>query len=406
MPRIAYLAGRYPAVSHTFILREVAALRALGVDVDTYSIWRSGESELLGPEERAEAERTFSLLPLRPATVLRAHAEALVRRPGAYVRMLAEAFRLAPSTPRGLMLAASWFVEAAVLWRRCRGRGTTLVHAHLNGTAPSLALLACLLGGEGWTYSMSVHGPTEFYDVHGEALAEKASRAEFVVCISDFARSQLMTLVGLERWPRLHVVHCGVDVGVFRPAERPPDGELDVLCVGRLVRVKGQAVLIDAVAELRRRGVAVRATLVGDGPEREALERRAAGLGLANAVTFTGSLGQPEVRREYERAGAFCLPSFAEGIPVVLMEAMAMEIPVVTTTVAGIGELVEDGVSGLLVRPSRDDQLVDALERLATDPALRERLGRAGREKVEAEFEIGRSARMLAPLFAGVGRRG
>jgi glycosyltransferase involved in cell wall biosynthesis len=178
--------------------------------------------------------------------------------------------------------------------------------------------------------------------------------------------------------------------------------ELGLLTVGRVVPVKGYPVLIEAVGELTRRGVAVRATIVGDGPEREELERLAARLGVRNRIDFVGAVGQDDIRRYYASADIFCLPSFAEGLPVVAMEAMAMGLPVVSTRIMGIPEVVEHGETGLLVPPARADLLADAIEQLAKDPRLRAAMGSAGREKVEAEFDSERTAAQLRAVYEHV----
>ena len=407
--RIAYLAGRYPAVSHTFILREARALRELGVDVQPFSIWRSRPEELLSAADRAEAARTTSFLPLEPVTALRAQLAAVAASPGGYLRTVVRALRLARPGVRGALVGLTWVLEALMLWRECLERGLGHVHVHLNGTAPAVALLATefanrLDGGHpAHTWSMTVHGPSEFYDVEGEALAEKVHSADFVACVSDFARSQLMAFVDEREWDGLHVVHCGVEPALYareRTARDTPNGPLHVLTVGRLTQVKGQAVLIDAVGRLAARGTDVRLTVVGDGPKRGELERIAAGAAPADGrVRFTGAVSQDEIAAYYESADVFALSSFAEGIPVVLMEAMAYGLPVVATRVMGVGELVEDGRSGLLVNPGRPDLMADAIARLAGDAELRGAIGAAGRATVEQEFDVRRSAQRLAGLF-------
>jgi glycosyltransferase involved in cell wall biosynthesis len=408
-PRIAYLAGRYPAVSHTFILREARALRELGVDVQPFSIWRSRPEELLSAADRAEAGRTKSFLPLDLVTALGAQLAAVGASPGGYLRTVVRALRLARPGIRGALVGLSWVLEATMLWRECRERGLGHVHVHLNGTAPAVALLATefanrLDGGRpAHTWSMTVHGPSEFYDVEGEALAEKVHSADFVACVSDFARSQLMAFVDEREWESLHVVHCGVEPAVHgggRMAWDAPNGPLHVLTVGRLTQVKGQAVLIDAVSRLAANGTDVRLTIVGDGPKRGELERIAERTASADGrVRFTGAVSQDEIASYYESADVFALSSFAEGIPVVLMEAMAYGIPVVATRVMGVAELVDDGRSGLLVNPGRPDLMADAIARLAGDAELREAIGTAARAIVEQEFDVRRSAERLARLF-------
>ena len=401
--RIAYLTGRYPAISHTFITREVHGMRELGFHVDTYSIWRTASEQLLSPTDRDEAARTRTLLPATQRSVLEAQRTVAARAPAAYARLGREALALSRPGMRGRMIAGSWLLEAAALWAACRERGTRHVHAHLNGTAPSVAMLTARLGNAidgGWSWSMTVHGPSEFYDVEGEALPQKVRAATFAVCISDFARSQLMAFVEEEHWDKLHVVHCGVDPGTFRPVARDARAQpLRLLSVGRLTQVKGQAVVLDALARLRERGIDVRLDVVGDGPKRAGLERIARELGVAEHVDFAGAIGQDRIRWYYDRADVFVLSSFAEGIPVVLMEAMASGLPVVAPGVMGIRELLHDRANGRVVRPGRPDDLAAAIEELAREPEQRQELGRAGRETVRAEFDIAASTRRLGELF-------
>jgi glycosyltransferase involved in cell wall biosynthesis len=249
-----------------------------------------------------------------------------------------------------------------------------------------------------------MHGPTELFAVEEFRLAKKLRHASFVICISDFTRSQLMMLSDSADWEKLHVVHCGIPPEQFTRRAQPAaiDGherEPMLLYVGRLVPEKGQAVLLEALSLLRGRGVRVGATLVGEGPERGRLEALADRLGVRAHAHFTGALGQEKIRELYERATVFCLPSFAEGVPCVLMEAMAMEIPVVSTFVAGIPELVENERTGLLVAPGRADLLADAIERLIADPQLRYRLGTQGAERVAAEFSSQGTAEELHAVF-------
>jgi glycosyltransferase involved in cell wall biosynthesis len=247
-----------------------------------------------------------------------------------------------------------------------------------------------------------MHGSTEFFDVREHRLPQKVELAGFVVCVSDHGRSQLMTHVGTDHWDKLRVVHCGIDVSAFEPPERgAADGPGEILTVGRLVPVKGQSLLIEALPELARRAVDARLTIVGDGPQLAELRELARRLGVAERVSFAGAVGQDEIRAHYERADVFALPSFAEGLPVVLIEAMATGLPVVASRITGVPELVEEGVSGELVIPGRGDELADALERVLSAPAERRaEMGRTGRERVVAEFDVERTARQLLDVFS------
>ena len=405
--RIAYLASRYPDISHTFVMREVLALRERGVAIETISIRRPEPGELLSEEDRAEAARTYHVLPVSARRLLRVHLSALVAGPRAYFRTLSAALALASPGLRATLWQLFYFAEAIIVWARCRSLGIRHVHVHFANVSADVALLATTLGNSllpgssSWSFTM--HGPTEFYDVREHRLAPKTEDAVFVACISDFARSQLMGLVGPEEWSKLQVVHCGLDTQRFSRDAEGTDGSSDVvriLSVGRLVPVKGQAILIQAAAQLVEAGLPVRLTLVGDGPDRKKLERLTRKLGLEGRVTFAGAVGQHEIRAYFAAADIFCSPSFAEGVPVVLMEAMAMRVPVVATRIMGVGELVEDGLTGRLVAPGRVDALADALRDLAGSPELRRRIAERGREKVEAEFDIRQSATQLSDLFA------
>jgi colanic acid/amylovoran biosynthesis glycosyltransferase len=404
--RLAYLTGRYPYVSHTFILREVRALRRLGVEIDTFSIWRSNRRGLLARADREEHARTFAVLPLSWVNAVSAHTRALAAAPKAYMSTAMAALRLARPGLRGRLMGMSWFVECMIVWAQLKRRGIRHIHVHINGTAPFVGLLVSRFGtredaSAPLTWSLTVHGPSEFYDVYGERLAAKVCDASLVVCVSDFARSQLMSLVSESQWEKLHVVHCGVDLAEFPLVDRPPhDDVVDVLCVGRLVQVKAHAVLISAMAILLERGVPVRLTIVGDGPKRADLQQIVQRLDIRDRVRFAGAVGQDDIRSYYRDADVFALPSVAEGLPVVLMEAMATGLPVIASAIMGVGELVEDGATGVLVRPGRPDLLANALEELARAPDRRQALGRAGRARVAAEFELMTSARLLAGLFS------
>jgi glycosyltransferase involved in cell wall biosynthesis len=400
--KIAYVVGRYPAVSHTFIQREVRALRRRGVDVAPISIHRAPPEEVLSAADREEFDRTYAVLPARAGDHLAAQMRALVRSPRRYLGTLGHALGLSKGL-RGRLWGAFYFAEAVVVWDRCRRAGISHLHVHFANQASDAAGLACRLGGRGWSWSMTVHGAAEFFDVTRFRLADKVRSARFVACISDYCRTQVMGLVEAEHWDKLHLVHCGVEVDAYDPALRlaSGDGPVSVLTVGRMIGSKGTGLLLAAIAELVARGHDVEATLVGDGPELAALQRQSRELGLQGRVRFPGYVGQDDVRQLFADADVFCLPSFSEGLPVVLMEAMAMQVAVVTTRITGVPELVDDGESGLLVTPGREDELLAALERVVSDADLRARMGAAGRAKVLREFDVDDSAAALAAAFAG-----
>lgn len=407
--RLAYVCNMYPALSHTFVSREVLALRPRGVEISTFSIHRADPEKLLSRVDRAEFKTTHSLLPPDWVALLRINARLLVTAPHAYGSTLAFAIGLGKGV-RGRLWQLFYFFEATLMWDVCRVRGVRHIHAHVATNASDAAMLTARLGDavDGrrgrWSWSFTIHGPIEFSNVDRFNLVEKVVHARFVVCISHYTRSQLMALTELEQWSKLHVVRCSVDADEFRPpAERDRGDPPEILSIGRLVPEKGQAVLLEALALLRDRGIPYRGVIAGGGPSADALAQRARELGLKDQVSFPGPVGQDEIRSYYSAASIFCVPSFAEGLPGVIFEAMAMELPVVSTHITAIPELVVEEQTGLLVTPGRADELADALERLIGDPELRVAMGRAGREKVLREYNPENLARRLESLFIGAG---
>lgn len=400
---VAYLISEYPAVSHTFVLREVRALRASGVQVDTFTIRRT--SCELSAVDREEQRSTTSILPAGLVRTLRCHLAALAKSPAAYGATLLFALRRGRQSARRMLWQLFYFNEAMILWHECRGRGLRHVHAHFANAACDIARLTATFGRRSdgdWRWSFTMHGSAEFLDMKGFGLADKVRDADFVVCVSDYCRSQLMWLIDQSSWGKLSVVHCGIDAAAIATTERrhgrAPE-ELRVLTVGRLIPLKGHATLFEGVALLRSRGVAATVHVVGDGPHRGPLAEIARSIGIDDAISFLGAIGQDEIGAQFEWADVFCLPSMMEGLPVVLMEAMAHGVPVVATAITGVMELIDDGVSGLLVRPGRADLLADALCSLAVDDPLQRRFADAGRRQVEAQFDVKRSAALLADLF-------
>jgi len=401
----AYVVSHYPALSHTFIQREIVSLRALGTPVDVYSIHRT-VPDVMSSTDAAELASTFAVLPISPGKLLGTHARAFLRSPRAYVRTLRYAFDAAPRGARALLWQFFYFVEAIVVWNRCRDRGVRHLHAHFANVGSDVAWLACQFGrfvdgDDAWQWSFTMHGCMEFWDVERFNLARKVRAADLVIAISDFTRAQLMGFVEPEHWDKIEVVHCGVDLDRYPVAQREGHGNrpVEILCVGRLSPEKGQALVLRAIADLRRDGRSVCLTLVGDGPLRSQLEDEARRLGIAEHVTFAGAVDQDAIPAFYERADVFCQPSFMEGIPVVLMEAMATGLPVVSSGVAGIPELVVENRSGLLIPPGRPTLLAAALGRLVDSPESRRSFGETGRTIVEQEFDASECAAAVAGLF-------
>lgn len=404
--KVAYLVSQYPWPSHVFIEREVAGLRSRGVEVHTFSVRRTPESHLLGTEARREAEQTEVVL--AAGDVLRSGGRLLVQRPGVLASVARSALRSGPNSARARLWQSFYLAEAARLHSQMRDRGVRHLHVHLANNSADIARLVVAIGngmdGAGWSWSLTMHGPTEFEEVTRFDLPAKVASASAVACISDFTRSQLMRHLPPEQWSKLSVVRMSVDTDQYRFFDRSErkDVPLRLLYVGRLVPEKGSPLLIEALAQLQARGVYVDARLVGAGELHDSLRKQLVAAGLEDRAQLLGAVGQDQLPALYEWADVFCLPSFQEGLPVVLMEAMATGLPTVTTAIAGIPELVRDGVNGRVVPAGRSDLIADAIERMADDKASRLEMGSSGRVLVEEEFSIPVTATQQADFLASV----
>lgn len=395
--RMAYLVSQYPAVTHTFILREIRRLRELGFDVTVVSVRAPDRPwEKLSAVEQEEAKQTFGVLNAGFGRIAAAHIRTLLRRPLSYLGGLGYAIRLAGADLRAAVSNLFYFAEAVVAGDHIVRCGIAHVHTHFSST---VALFLARVFPV--TFSATIHGPDEFTSPASFYLAEKAARARFLCVISNFAASQLMRASDPQYWSKVDVARLGVDSSVFTPRpHRENPRRFELLCVGRLAPVKAQALLIRAVGKLAREGrTEIHLRLVGDGPSRPYLERLVSELNLQEYVTLEGACNQDRVQAFYRETDLFVLASFAEGVPVVLMEAMAMEIPCLATWINGVPELISHGVDGWLVAPGSEAELTAAISRLADDPELRRRLGKAGRVRVQAQYELDSNVRLLAAIY-------
>lgn len=395
--RLAYLTSQYPAASHTFIRREVEALREMGWTTDTFSVRPPGADETAGDADRFEAERTFYILKQSPLAFIGAHVSALVTQPVRYVKTFGLALGHRAPGARGMFLGIAHFAESVLLARELKKRSVTHLHNHFANSAATVGLLASRLVGIRWSFTM--HGISETDYPAGLMLGRKIQAADFVACVSWFGRAQGMRLVDPEHWEKMRVVRCGLPFDRL-PLKGTPNAEAkSIICVGRLSAEKGQVGLLRTFARLRSKHSKLSLRLVGDGPDRSGLEELARELGVSDAVSFVGRLPEEEALGEIARADLLVLPSFMEGLPIVLMEAMAVGVPVVASRVAGIPELVEDGQTGLLFDPSNWDDLAVCIERFLNDEALGNALAENAKSKVAAEFDTRKSAAQLAELF-------
>jgi glycosyltransferase involved in cell wall biosynthesis len=399
--KVAYLINQYPAVSHSFIRREIVALEAQGVHVERFSI-RPPPAALVDPADVAEQARTHVLLNAGAFGLLGALAGAALRSPVPWWRGLRAALRLGGRSDRGRLRHIIYLAEACLLVRLLRvAGGVRHLHAHFGTNSAAVAMLARMLGGP--TYSFTVHGPEEFDHPAELSLGEKIAHAGAVIAVSDFGRSQLYRWIPHRDWGKVHVVRCGVDAAFLGGGPQPIADNRRLVCVGRLAEQKGQLLILEALAVLAAQGVKAELVLAGDGPMRGALERRLDELSLGAAVRITGWASNDVVRREMLAARALVLPSFAEGLPVVLMEALALGRPAISTYVAGIPELLEDGVSGWLVPAGSVEAMVRAIRAALDTPADDlARMGRAGHAAAGARHDAHREAGRLAALFRQV----
>ncbi len=393
---LAYITGCYPRATDTFIQREVQGLRALGWQIKTFSVRRSDASHDVSDFIRAEKLATQYLLPLPWLRLLGANLGFAMRQPRHYLRTLALAHRTSRPGMRGWLFNMAYFQEAIVLAQALRSQGVQHLHNHMGDASGTVAMLAAELVGIG--YSITVHGPHLFFDPLHWALPEKLRHSRFIACISHYCQSQLMMFSKPEDWSRLAILHCGVETDQYT-VRAVRSSATQLLYVGRLAAEKGLLILLESMHQLRNMRVTVHLTLVGDGEDRNLLQQRVAQLGLSDAVSFAGFASEASVRGHLQEADVFVLPSFAEGVPVSLMEAMACGVPVVSTYVGGINELVEPGVTGLLVPASDATALAQALAKLLQSTELRQKLARNGRARVEENYHLDCQIHQLSGLF-------
>lgn len=398
--RIAYLTGEYPKVSHTFIQREVAALRAHGADILTCTVRRANPADVVGADQKAEEAATFCILGAAraPHRLIGAHLSALLRTPKRWFSALGLAWRTRPPGAKALLYQLFYFVEAGVLAAHLRKMQVVHLHNHFGNSSCSVAMLCSELSGI--PFSFTEHGPAIFFEPMHWRIDEKIARARFVVSISHFCRSQLMLFSDQAHWDKISIVHCGVQPENYGRTPRENFGKR-VLFVGRLAAVKGVPLLLDAFASIAAKHPDAQLTIVGDGEDRDRLEAQARTLEVADAVDFVGYQPQDAVASFLEEADMLVLPSFAEGVPVVLMEAMASRIPVIASRVAGVPELVQDGVVGFVIPPGDVETLSERMDQLLSDPDLCQRMGETGREIVSREFSIDHEGAWLLKVLRG-----
>lgn len=387
---IAYFTNQYPKVSHAFIRRELLEIEKQGVRVMRYSV-RPTPDQLVDPADEAENEKTQVLLESGLGALTRATVEESRSNPARFARAMQVALQAGGKSTRGRSIHLIYLGEACLLKQWAERDGVQHIHAHF-GTNPAMVAMLCrVLGGP--TYSYTVHGPDEFDRAAALNHAEKARHASFVVAITDFCRSQLFRWVDYRDWPKIKVVHCGLDEKFLEQKTQPAPDNATFVCVGRLCEQKGQMLLVRAAAELKRRGRDFRIVFVGDGDMREDVEGVIARNDLHDQIVITGWASSDQVIEHLQSCRALVLSSFAEGLPVVIMEAFALARPVISTYIAGIPELVKNGENGWLTYAGDEEGLVEVLEDCLTSPI--ERIHALG-EQAKADVQINHDIRVEA----------
>jgi colanic acid/amylovoran biosynthesis glycosyltransferase len=396
--RLAYLISCYPALSHTFILREINLLKHSGHDISTVSINSCDRhEEALTNEEKEAYQETYYLKKTAFHQIFLSMIKTIICHPIGLISCWLYAIRLAKFDLKKLLYHHFYIIEAILLGQWMKNKRLSHVHIHFANAASTIGLFASKIFPI--SYSITVHGPDVFDDVTLNAMKDKVTYAQNIYCISNFARSQVMKVSQYTEWHKIDVIPLGVDILQFTPKIKRKQPPYELLCVGRLVPAKGQHILLQAVKELINKGIPIKLRLVGDGPDRKSLEQASKQMHLDDVVHFEGGVNQDRIREFYTSADLFVLASFAEGVPVVLMEAMAMEIPCVTTSIAGIPELIRHQYEGLLVPPSDVKALADAIGFLLEDDQLYTRLAKGGRKRIEKMYNLSHNTQNLADKF-------
>jgi colanic acid/amylovoran biosynthesis glycosyltransferase len=394
--RVGYLINQYPKVSHTFIRREILALERRGIDVIRIAL-RGWDEELIDRTDCSERKRTRYVLKTGTAALSFALIKALILIPTSWVA-LGLAWRMSRRSERGLWIHLIYVAEACRIRFWLRQEQVQHLHAHFGTNSAEVAMMVHVLGGPSWSFT--VHGPEEFDKAPLLNLAEKVRDCSFVAAISSFGRSQLYRIAEHSQWGKIHKVHCGIEESFYTPLRSGASSTNRLVCVGRLCEQKGQLLLIEAARRLALRKIDFELVLAGDGEMRNEIEALITAYGLNSCVRLTGWISGDRIRDEILSARALVLPSFAEGLPVVLMEAMSLARPVISTFIAGIPELVLPGINGWLIPAGDLEALADAMTAcLAASSEEISRLGCAAHQRILQRHNIDREAAKLAALF-------
>ncbi len=401
--RVAYLTNAYPSVSHTFIRRELTELEQQVGDISRFSI-RGSPHEIVDPDDQREDGKTFHVLKQPVARWARAALDG-IKNPLRTVAGVRKALELGRKSYRGLPRHGMYLAEAMLLLEEMQRQGVDHVHVHFGTNPTAVASIMRAMGGP--SYSFTVHGPDELDAPEGHKLGPKIEDAAFVVAITDFCAGQLRRWVGHDHWEKIRVVHCTVGDEFFDQARPIDPDSKQLVAVGRLSRQKGQVLLVEAFADAVAQGLDAKLVLAGDGDMRPQIEQLARERGIEDRLRITGWITGEQVREEILSSRAMVLPSFAEGLPMVIMEAFALKRPVLTTYIAGIPELVDDGENGFLIPSGSPARITEALHRVMnTSVDELNEMGRKGQEAVKRQhytpIETAKLAEHIRSTLGGV----
>nr|WP_314872961.1 glycosyltransferase [uncultured Pseudomonas sp.] len=395
--RIAYFINQYPKVSHSFIRREILALERQGFEVERIAL-RGWDGELQDSEDIAERSKTRFVLEDGVKGLLKPLLQVIRAQPRRFFSALWLALRMGRRADRSWPYHLIYLAEACRVLQWLQAFGAEHVHAHFGTNSTEVVMLAHALGGP--RYSFTLHGPEEFDKPQFLHVDEKVRRAAFVAAVSSYGRSQLYRWVAHAHWDKVKVVHCGLEAAFHTGPSVPVPAVPRLVCVGRLCEQKGQLLLLEAAQLLAAQGMPFELVLAGDGEMRAEIETLIARHGLQGQVRITGWISSAQVREELLAARALVLPSFAEGLPVVIMEAMALRRPVLTTYVAGIPELVRPGENGWLFPAGAVQELAAAMADCLGQPdEVLQRMGDAAWQRVLERHDIDTEAAKLASYF-------
>jgi len=394
---IVYLMDQYPVASCTFIRREIKGLESHGVKITRIAIRRL-KSSLVDWQDKLEFNKTKVILAEKLGVLLGHSLVLALSKPFFFLKALILAFKIGWKSDAGLKTNLAYLMEACILFRWCQDLKVTHVHAHFGTDAAAVAMLCHSLGGP--AYSFTVHGPEEFEKAKMISLYEKIKRSVFVVAISQFCKNELLSLSGDEFLEKIKIIRVGLDKEYLDHPYVPIPSKSQFLAVGRLVPQKGWVILIKAVSKLFEQGIDFKLVIVGEGPLRVGLEELVSKEKLNGHVEFTGWLDDEQVRKQILSSQFMILTSLAEGLPNVLVESLALNRPVIATSIAGIPELIEHEKNGWLIVPASVDSLVDVLQIALKTPITQlEKMGKLGAAKVRERHDVYVESAELLKLF-------